>query len=149
MRLIFAGPGIPPGKRCLLSAELLDFCPALIEDTGASKHEDIEALSLIPQLKEATTPRKRPAISSHNEGNHGIRSEKWHYIHYADGSEELYLMSTDPREWHNLASWTGYEAIISDLKKWIPKIDLPPAPSNANSILFLDKTTDEATWEGK
>ena len=35
--------------------------------------------------------------------NHGVRSERWRYIRYADGSEELYDMAADPNEWHNLA----------------------------------------------
>ena len=31
-------------------------------------------------------------MTSHNQGNHAVRSEKWRYITYADGGGELYDM---------------------------------------------------------
>ena len=98
---------------------------------------------------EAATKRERPAITSHNQGNHGVRSENWRYIHYADGSEELYDMKNDPNEWHNLAGKPEHAAIIAEHKKWLPKIDLPPAAGSASRVLTYDKATDEAVWEGK
>ncbi len=97
----------------------------------------------MPRLK-----RERPAITSHNKGNHGIRSENWRYIRYADGSEELYDMQKDPNEWTNLAGDPAYAAVIADHKKWIPQIDLDPAPGSASRVLTYDPATDEAIWEG-
>ena len=146
--LIFAGPGVKGGQRCTQPAELLDIYPTLIELTGVPARSDLEGLSLVPQLKDAATRRERPAITSHNQGNHGIRSERWRYIHYADGSEELYDMKNDPNEWHNLAGQPGHADVIAEHKKWLPKIDLPPAPNSASRVLTYDKTTDEAVWEG-
>ena len=49
-----------------------------------------------------SAPREWPAITTHNHDNHGIRTEDWRYIRYADGSEELYNMKSDPNEWNNL-----------------------------------------------
>ncbi len=146
--LIFAGPGVKSGQRCMQPAELLDIYPTLIDLAGAPKREDLEGLSLVPQLKEAATHRDRPAITSHNQGNHGVRSEKWRYIHYADGTEELYNMQVDPNEWYNLAAHPEHAAIINEHKKWLPSIDLPPAPGSASRVLTYDKSTDEAVWEG-
>jgi len=147
--LIFAGPGVKGGQRCMQPAELLDIYPTLIELTGVPARTDLEGLSLLPQLNDASTPRERPAITSHNQGNHGIRSERWRYIHYADGSEELYDMKNDPNEWSNLAGKPEHAAVIEEHKKWLPKIDLPPAPNSAIRVLTYDKKTDEAVWEGK
>ena len=48
--------------------------------------------------------RPWPAITTHNRGNHSVRSERWRYIRYADGTEELYDHRNDPHEWKNLAS---------------------------------------------
>ena len=146
--LIFAGPGVKGGQRCLQPAELLDIYPTLIELAGAPQRDDLEGLSLVPQLKEADALRDRPAITSHNQGNHGIRSEKWRYIRYADSTEELYDMQADPNEWHNLADRPELAAIIDEHKKWLPRIDLPPAPGSANRVLTYDKVTDQAVWEG-
>ncbi len=147
--LIFAGPGVKAGQRCTQPAELLDIYPTLIELAGVPKRDDLEGLSLAPQLANAATKRERPAITSHNQGNHGIRSEKWRYIHYADGSDELYDMVNDPNEWTNVASKPENAAIIAEHKKWLPKVDLPPAPNSASRVLTYDKATDEAVWEGK
>jgi arylsulfatase A-like enzyme len=109
----------------------------------------LEGLSLSPQLKDAAAKRERPAITSHNQGNHGIRSERWRYIHYADGSEEFYDMQNDPNEWTNLAGVPEHAAVLAEHRKWLPKPDLPLAPKSASRILTYDRASDEAVWEGK
>jgi len=147
--LIFAGPGVKGGQRCLQPAELLDIYPTLIDLTGAPKNNKLEGLSLVPQLNDAATKRERPAITSHNQGNHGIRSERWRYIRYVDGAEELYDMIADPNEWHNLAAKPEHAAVIAEHKKWLPQPDLPLAPKSAARILTYDQKTDTAVWEGK
>jgi len=146
--LIFAGPGITAGQRCTQPAELLDMYPTLVELAGIPARDDLEGLSLVPQLKDASTRRERPAITSHNQGNHGIRSERWRYIRYADGSEELYDMIADPNEWHNLADKPELEAVKAEHAAWLPKVDRPPAPSSAHRVLTYVEATDTAVWEG-
>lgn len=146
--LIFAGPGITPGQQCNQPAELLDIYPTLIELAGLTERDDLEGLSLTAQLKDASTKRERPAVTSHNQGNHAVRSEKWRYITYADGSEELYDMVKDPNEWTNVAAKSENAAIIIEHRKWLPKMDLPPASNSASRVLTYDKQTDEAVWEG-
>lgn len=147
--LIFAGPGVAPGQRCTQPAELLDIYPTLAALCGLPARDDLEGLSLVPQLKDASARRDRPAITSHNQGNHGIRSEHWRYIRYADGTEELYDMKTDPREWTNLAGRAEFAPVIAEHRRWLPKVDLPPAPNSASRVLTYDPATDEAVWEGQ
>ena len=147
--LIFTGPGVKPGQRCTQPAELMDIYPTLVELAGLRKRDELEGLSLVPQLRDAGTKRERPAITSHNQGNHGIRSERWRYIHYADGSEELYDMKADPHEWHNLAGKPGHDDVIAEHRKWLPDPDRPLAPNSAARILTYDASTDTAVWEGK
>lgn len=147
--LIFAGPGVKGGQRCLQPAELLDIYPTLIDLAGAPKNNNLEGLSLVPQLNDAAIKRERPAITSHNQGNHGIRSERWRFIRYADGAEELYDMSADPNEWHNLAAKPEHAAVIAEHKKWLPQPDLPLAPKSAARVLTYDQKSDTAVWEGK
>ena len=146
--LIFAGPGVKPGQRCAQPAELMDMYPTLVELAGLENRDGLEGLSLVPQLRDATAKRERPAITSHGPGNHGIRSERWRYIRYADGSEELYDMSADPKEWNNLAGKPEHAAVIAEHKTWLPKAPLPPAPKSASRILTYDAATDTAVWEG-
>ena len=146
--LIFAGPGVTRGSSTNQPAELLDLYPTLIDLCGIAPRTDLEGLSLVPQLKDPNAPRTRPAITTHNQGNHGIRSERYRYIHYADNSEELYDLEKDPNEWTNLASTPALSLIKAEHKKWLPKIDLPPASGSASRILTYDQSSDEAVWEG-
>ncbi len=147
--LVFAGPGVARGGRSTQPAELLDIYPTLVELCGLTPRTDLEGLSLVPQLKSAATPRARPAITTHNQGNHGVRSERWRYIRYADGTEELYDHATDPREWTNVALRPEHAAILAQHRRWLPTIDRPPAPNSASRVLTYDPATDEAIWEGK
>jgi arylsulfatase A-like enzyme len=146
--LIFAGPGVAVGARCSRPAELLDIYPTLVELCGLPKKEGLEGHSLMPQLKDADAPRPWPAITTHNHDNHGVRTEHWRYIRYADGSEELYDMQKDPNEWHNLAGDPQYTSIIRDHKKWLPKVNRKPAPGSRARILTYDKN-GKVFWEGE
>lgn len=147
--LIFAGPGVTRGGRSRQPAELLDIYPTLVELCGLTPRSDLEGLSLVPQLRNAAAKRERPAITSHNQGNHGIRSERWRYIRYADGTEELYDHEQDPNEWTNLAGQSAFASVLAAHRQWLPRIDLPPAPGSASRVLTFDRARDEAVWEGK
>lgn len=146
--LLFAGPGIAKGGRVTSPAELLDLYPTLIELAGLSPRADLEGLSLAPQLKNAAARRERPAITSHNQGNHAVRSDRWRYIRYADGAEELYDLQNDPAEWTNLAGKPEHAAVIAEHRKWLPTVDVAPAKGSANRVLTYSRETDEAVWEG-
>lgn len=147
--LIFAGPGVTKGARCKSPVELLDMYPTLVELCGLPTRNDLEGHSLVPQLRDAKSPREWPAITSHNQGNHGIRTANWRYIHYADGSEELYDLKADPHEWTNVIANPAHATVLAEHRRWLPKIDVPPAPNSAQRVLTYDKATDEAVWEGK
>ncbi len=145
--LIFAGPGVVAGQVSHQPAELLDIYPTLAELCGLPEKEGVEGVSLVPQLKDGSTKRERPAITTHNAGNHGIRSENWRYIVYADGSEELYDMVNDPNEWTNLAGDSKYDEIIAAHRKWVPQDDRDPAPnSEARILIYKD---GKVNWEGE
>ena len=147
--LIFAGPGVSSGGRCAQPAELLDLYPTLIELCGLSPRTDLEGHSLAPQLKDASAKRQWPAITSHNQGNHSVRSERWRYIRYADESEELYDLASDPREWRNLAAEKEHAAVLAEHRRWLPEIDVPPANGSMHRVLTYDSKTDTAVWEGQ
>lgn len=147
--LIFAGPGVGRNLRITQPVELLDLYPTLIELCGLAGRPDLEGISLGPQLKDASAQRIRPAITSHNQGNHAVRSERWRYIQYADGTEELYDMHADPNEWTNLAAEPRCAAVLAEHRRWLPRVDVPPAAGSATRVLTYDPATDEAIWEGQ
>ena len=145
--LIFAGPGVTAGQKCAKPAELLDMYPTLVELCDLPERKDLEGHSLVPQLKDASAPREWPAITTHNHDNHGIRSEHYRYIQYADDSEELYDMRKDPNEWKNVAGEESYAEILKEHKKWVPEKSAMPAPNSASRILIYKD--GKANWEGQ
>lgn len=147
--LVFAGPGVKSGQRCDSPAELLDVFPTLLELAGLPARPDLEGHSLAPQLHDAKAPRAWPAITTHNPGNHTVRTDRWRYIRYADGSEELYDLAADPNEWRNLAGDAQHAARKRELAGWLPQADAPHAPGSAQRVLTYDPVTGEVNWEGK
>ena len=53
------------------------------------------------------------------KGNHAIRSDRWRYIRYNDGSEELYDHDKDPWEWTNLAANSEYSSVIKEHRLYL------------------------------
>ena len=64
-----------------------------------------------------------PAVTTHGFQNHAVRTERWRYIRYANGDEELYNEQTDPNEWTNLAKDPHYAAQRTELAKFLPTHD--------------------------
>ncbi len=145
--LIFAGPGVGKGAHSVRPAELLDMYPTLSELCGLDIPNHLEGLSLVPQLKNAKTPRSRPAITTHNHDNHGVRSEQWRYIRYANGTEELYDMVRDPNEFINLADNPKFDVVKATFKERLPKINKKPVPGSAHRILTYQNGV--VHWEGE
>ncbi len=147
--LVFVGPGVTPGQVCSRPAELLDIFPTLMELTKSPKVDGLEGHSLLPQLANSNAERSFPAISTHNRNNHAVRSETHRYIVYADGSEELYDLSSDPHEWNNLIDTKEASAIVAELKKHLPMDNLPMVENSSQRTLQYDAVTDTAIWEGQ
>ena len=110
-----------PRGQCNAPVSLIDLFPTLIDLCGLPNLDKLDGTSLRPQLEDPTTPRARPAIITHGYNNHAIRTERWRYIRYWDGGEELYDHRTDPHEWHNLAASPDKELVKHSLYQLIPK----------------------------
>lgn len=130
--LIFAGPGIQPGADCVEPASLLDVYPTLVELCGLPANEQLEGISLQPQLEDPAARRDTPAITSSFFGNHAIRTRRWRYIRYADGAEELYDHRRDPGEYTNLAGDPALADVKQRLRKWLPEDAAPEVKRRKN-----------------
>ena len=86
-----------------------------------------EGSSLVRLLADKNAKWHRPALTTHGRNNHGLRSPRWRYIRYADGSEELYDHQADPNEWRNLADDPKLAGAKKRLAEWLPKINAPNA----------------------
>lgn len=101
---------------------LLDIYPTLVELCDLSTpSQSLDGTSLVPVIEDENFDKKRPSITYHIKGSTSIRNDRWRYIRYYDGTEELYNEHEDPNEWHNLANQPKYEATIERLSKWLPE----------------------------
>ena len=50
-----------------------------------------------------------------------IRTDRWRYIRYSNGSEELYDHDKDPNEWNNLALLQNYKAPLNMISEELDK----------------------------
>lgn len=123
---IVVAPGITtPGSRCDQPVSLMDIYPTLLELAGLPPKADNDGLSLVPLLKHPNSKWVRPALMTEGPGNHAIRSERWRYIRYNDGTEELYDQDKDPWNHENLAGYPQYESVMVEHRKWLPKNEAP------------------------
>ena len=104
--------------------ELLSIYPTLIELCGLSANPELEGVSLKPLLENPEAEWDNAAITSLMQHNHTVRTQRWRYITYADGSEELYDHENDPNEWENLANKPELAEVIITLKKHLPKVNV-------------------------
>ncbi len=101
--VIIVDPSQPGGQVTAKPAELIDLYPTLLDLNGLTADPQQQGQSLRPLLQNPDDNTwQHPAITSFGPGNHAIRSERYRYIHYNDGSEELYDHDVDPHEWNNL-----------------------------------------------
>ena len=122
--LIIAGVGLPKDQTCSQPVGLIDIYPTLLDLCHLSKDAKLEGHSLVSQISnpfKATTPVR----TTFGPGNHSIRSRDWRYIHYRDGSEELYDHRNDPHEWTNLVNSSQHEAILEQHRKHLPSHEQP------------------------
>ncbi|MCK5694067.1 MAG: sulfatase-like hydrolase/transferase, partial [Bacteroidales bacterium] len=125
---IIAAPGTTePGVVCETPVNLLDLYPTLIGLCGLKERPELEGNNLVPLLRDPEAKWDQPVLMTYGKGNHAVRSKRWRYIRYSDGSEELYDHDLDPDEWHNLAKKPESRQTIEELRIWLPDRNAEPA----------------------
>jgi len=109
------------GARCQRPVSLIDLYPTLTELCGVPAPDGLDGQSLLPLLRDPSRPTDRKVVSVFDPGNVTVRTERWRYIHYADGSEELYDVNRDPNEWTNLSGEPDRAAILNVFRNALPK----------------------------
>ena len=125
---LVVAPGVTTaGERCLRTVDLMSVYPTLCDLCGLPIPEQVEGVSILPLLKDPQSSWDRPAITTHGRGNHAVRSERYRYIRYANGDEELYDHAVDPSEWKNRADDPSLTSIKAELVHWLPTSEAPEA----------------------
>lgn len=120
-----------PGGRCSRPVNLMDIYPTLTDLVSIPRPEQVEGESLVRLLKDPQAPKDTPALTTYGKGNHSLRDERWRYIVYHDGSEELYDHSSDPMEWTNLAGEPRHHAVKRRLATYLPKTEAEHVPGES------------------
>jgi uncharacterized sulfatase len=130
--LIVAAPGVKPAVSGRL-VELVDLYPTLADLCGLTPPGDLEGTSFRPLLADPRRPWK-PAVFAvvgrHDQPEKGgngakldvhylgrtVRTERWRYMEWPDGTAELYDHLADPREYVNLAGAPATASTRAELK---------------------------------
>ena len=111
----------------------IDIYPTLIDLCGLPpKKNGLDGKSFFQLLKNPSLNWDKPVLMTFGQGNHAVRTSRWRYIQYYDGTNELYDHNNDPHEWVNLSGNNNYIEIIEELKKHIPKREKAQSISHNN-----------------
>jgi iduronate 2-sulfatase len=129
--LIWIAPGVTkPDGVCDRTVDFMSIYPTLCDLCGLQTPKHVEGVSIRALLEKPDAPWDRPARTTYLFNNHTVRTEKWRYIRYHDGGEELYDEVKDPLEWTNLAKKPEYADVKAELAKHLPTVN-KPAPKGS------------------
>ncbi len=145
---IWAGPGIESSAVVKSTVSLIDMYPTFTDLCRLPTPEGLEGTSLAPVLHNPELAKDRNVLlPGMIPDEYAIINQNWRYIHYKDGTEELYDVKRDFNEWDNLAGDTQYAAAKAMLKAAAPKSFAQPGPMSHRLRL---KVKDETFhWEAK
>jgi len=129
--LIIAAPGAKQGQVCQGLVELVDLYPTLIDYCGLNAPHKLAGQSLRTLLVKPDGPGKPAAFTlvTRGRGQYGqsVRTDRWRYTRWSDGTAELYDHRADPEENFSVAADPRHQSQISELGKLLDS--LPPFKS--------------------
>ncbi len=134
--IVISAPGFNGQQRTSQPAELLDVFPTLLELAGLPADVAQEGQSLVPLIQDPNAKWDHPALTSFGLGNVSVRSKRYRFIQYHDGSQELYDLANDPHEWHNIVKDPQNAQIVEQ--------HLAHVPRNQHAVLDGDSTGHQA-----
>lgn len=127
---IWVVPGVTkPGSVCKSPVDFMSIYPTLCDLTGLTKPGWVEGLNIRPLLADASAPWTHAAVTTYGRENHAVRTDRWRYIRYSDGGEELYDHNVDHYEWTNLAALPEHAKLNAELANFLPTQNVPTAES--------------------
>jgi arylsulfatase A-like enzyme len=101
--LVFAGPGIPTGRRDAL-VYLMDLFPTFCDFAGAAPPDFVEGHSLRPAFEKSTIKVRDVLYTGYRDCMRSIRDDRWKLIRYPLVNQtQLFDLRKDPYELNNLA----------------------------------------------
>lgn len=132
---VVSGPGIPRGTRFdPISTE--DIPATILDLAGATPPKPADGVSLVPSFardrgwrqpvlveNQVTGPELNAARDESPLGyartltGTGLRTARWKYVRYIDGDAELYDLTRDPNELHNVYGRKRYAGVQAQLAR--------------------------------
>ena len=136
--LVYVAPGIAmAGGVSPRPVDLMSIYPTLCELAGIGVPAHVRDPSLLPLLKNPQAQWNHAGLTTLAKGSSAVRTDRWRYIRYSDGSEELYDHSADPNEWRNLAAVPDLGATKVRLSAWLPSSYATPLPFSRRPFPWL------------
>ncbi len=131
---IWVVPGLTkPGGRCDRTVDFMGVYPTLCHLAGLPVPAHAQGADLRPLLADPKAVWQTPALTTFHKDNHGLRTEQFRYIRYANGDEELYDHDRDEYEWTNLAQKPQHAATKAALMKLLPVENVAELPNTAGA----------------
>lgn len=122
--LLIRGPGIPAGVTVRDLTINADLAPTIVDATGARAHRVMNGMSI---LSDAQHPRRelgrRLLIEGQGPTFTAIRTERYKFVQYADGEQELYDEAVDPYELQNQVTNPAYATVTAVLASELTHLD--------------------------
>ena len=143
------------GKRIDEIVSLVDLTATLVDIAGGRHREQFDGDTLIPLIQGTKTDWKDYAFSEYLA--HGVerpmamlRKGKYKYNYSLGDAPELYDISEDPEEFHNLANEPKYQAICRDLEtqllaEWNP-IEIEKQVRESQKARILIEKVTKGQW---
>jgi iduronate 2-sulfatase len=151
--LLVAVPGLPkPGDATRAVVDVTDLYPTLLELAGVAPMPPTDGRSLARQLRDPEAPGRAAvaSVARRNAGHLGrsVRTTRWRFTEWPDGSHELYDHQADPHEYTNLAARPEQAATVAAMKALVrahePRSEraagaapVPPAGRRPNVLFIL------------
>lgn len=125
--LMIAAPGLKPGVARGL-VEFVDLYPTIAELCGLAPPARLAGQSLVPLLRDPSSPGKPAAFTlvtrGPNQRGDSVRTDRWRYTRWSDGTAELYDHAADPGETRNVVA--VHAAVAAELARQLPAAPASP-----------------------
>jgi iduronate 2-sulfatase len=124
--LIVAAPRAKAGQACRSLVELVDLYPTVADFCGLKAPHPLAGQSLRDLLADPSRQGREAAFTlvarSDSQYGQAVRTERWRYIHWSDGAQELYDEANDAQETHDVSGDPSHADLIQDLQKRLRQV---------------------------
>ena len=123
--LIMAGPGVPAGQRRRQLVSNADLSPTILAAAGGFAGLPQDGRSLFPLLRDPGLEWGRDLLIEGRAADQsfvGVRTPRFKYARYRNGSREMYDLYRDPDELNNLARDKRYKKLRLEMSKRLDRL---------------------------